>query len=117
MTENIKRNSVVHCVMVFCKVGCKESVVKSDLGKFIETSLVRMVRLKSHIARKFLWRNLAKAVKIFTQHHNIGIIIPRNEPFVTNCTEKCSAAEKIFYVVLSTNSVGFKQKCKLNFVN
>ena len=27
-----------------------------------------------------------------------------------DCTEKCSAAEKIFYVMLSTNSVGFKQK-------
>ena len=57
---------------------------------------------------------LDKAVIILSWHHDINVIIPRNEAFVANRTEERAVGQRVSEPILRADSVDLIQNILLN---
>ena len=66
------------------------SLTLTELAKSIDILNIAMHSLKDILMAIKLMQYLLKTLIVFTQHHDVNIIIPRDKTLVTCCTKQCT---------------------------
>ena len=83
----------------------QERMAVAQFAEEVEIILVRVVGLQGHIVGKLLRQYLHQPQIITAQKAHVKVIVPGDEPIVTDGTQQCTAIEEIRDVVTTANLV------------
>lgn len=117
MREHIEKEAVVH-IEKFTRVLCrKHGVVDAQLRKDTVVERVGIRSMKRYVWRKLRLRDPEEFVIVLTQHHNVGVVVPRDESVMAHRAEQRSSREEITDIMLAADTVDVEQVSQKNILD